>query len=407
MSAGICFGLSDEQRELQKLARRFAYEEVRPVARRLDRKGDPGDAYPRGLVRRASELGLRTLTLPCACGGRGADTVTQAAVLEEICVGDAGFGMILLHPWREGLALARLTTNEQRERFLPAFIAEDEYVTSFAMSEPHAGSDHITPYDADLEAGVRTRATLEGDEWVISGCKKWISNGNVSRIVFLLARTNPDVPWRQGVSLFLVPSDAPGFRVGQVEDKLGLRLNQNVELHLEGCRIPRENLVGDVNGGFALLPEFARGSIVMEGVKSLGIARAAYEEAIAWSRDRVQGGGPIFEHQVVRAALSKMATDVEAARALIWRAAWVVDHDSERAPALEAMAKVFAGEIAVRTAISALELHGGYGVVRDNLVEKLVRDAVSMLHAFGGNHAVRERISRSLAARTDRGLSLP
>jgi alkylation response protein AidB-like acyl-CoA dehydrogenase len=390
------FDLTPEQVELQMTARTFAYEEVRPVARELDRVADPAAAYPVALVRRASELGLRTITLPSEYGGHSAGTVTQALVLEELCAGDVGFGMLLQHGWREGLALLTLATPEQRDRFLPVFVSDPTYVTSLAMTEPHSGSDHVIGYAGSLDAGPRTSAVRDGDSWVINGTKRWITNGNVARLIFALVRTDETVAWPEGVSMILVPNDAPGLRIGRIEDKLGARVNPNAELVFEDCRVPAENLLGEVDRGLDVMRRLAQGSILKEGVKSLGIARAAYEEARSWAMTRVQGGTTLVGHQAVRAALVTMATEIEASRALIWRAAAAVDASSSEAPALEGMAKVFAGEAAARVCVAALELHGSYGVLRENLVEKLVRDAVTMLHAFGGNHAVRERTAAFL-----------
>ena len=390
------FDLTDEQLELQAVARAFAEGELRPESRRLDREARPEATFPRELLRRADELGLRKLTLPHELGGRAADQLTQAVVAEEICTGDAGFGMTLLHAWREGYAIACLTNETLRARFLPAFLDDPECFTSFAMSEPHLGSDNATHYADDPDAGPRTTAVRDGEEWVLNGRKKWITNANVAKVAFVLARTNPSVPWTEGVSLFLISAHAPGFSVGRVEDKLGLRLNQNAELIFEDCRIPGDSLVSPLDRAVEFLPSFGRGAIFKDGIKALGIARAAYDEARAWAAVRVQGGKPIVEHQSIRASLVGMATEIEAARALIWKAAWAVERELPDRPALECMAKVYAGEVAVRTALAAVEIHGAYGIVKDSYVEKLVRDAVSIMHVFGGNHAVRERIASYL-----------
>jgi acyl-CoA dehydrogenase len=394
--APISFALSDEQLELQALARTFARDEVRPRARELDRVVDPSENFPFDLIRRASELGLRTITLPREFGGRAADALTQAIVLEEICVGDVGFGMALLHPWREGLALATATTAEQRDRYLPEFLADPEYVTSLGMTESHAGSDHVMPYVGDISAGTATSAVLEGDEWVINGHKRWISNAGISKMLFLLARTDPTVPWNEGVSLFLVPTDTPGYRIGQIEDKFGIRVNRNAEILFDNVRIPATNLIGEVNGGAATLAKLAKGSLFKEGVKCLGIARAAYEEAVSWTSNRIQGGRRIIDHESVRVTLADMAIKIETSRSIVLRTAWAVDHDPVAAAMLEPMTKIYAGEAAAQVALAALDLHGAYGVSRDLHIEKLVRDAASMLHAFGGNHALRARLAATL-----------
>lgn len=391
------FTLSAQQLKWQKIARDFAYNEVRPRARELDKQPDPKLAYPKDLVRRASALGLRTIKLPKQHGGLGIDTLTEVIIFEELCAGDVGFATTIAHPWREGRMLAEATTPEQRERYLPEFLADDSYITALAMTEPSAGSDHSTPYFADLAAGTRTTAKLAGDEWVLNGFKHFITAGNVARILFVLARTDASVPWPKGVSLFLVPADSPGFRVARVQDKLGIRVNPNTELVFENCRIPKTNLVGQLNGALDILKKFAGGSKTKEGVKSLGIARAAYEEAVKWARTRVQGGRPLIEHAVISHMLAGMATEIELCRSIIWRAAWAVDYDEANASRLEAMAKIASTEMAAKVAVQALEVFGGYGILRENHIEKLVRDATAMLHAFVGNHAMRENLAGILS----------
>jgi acyl-CoA dehydrogenase len=394
------FSLSDEQLRLQQLARRFAYDELQPTARELDKRADVRDAFSRDLVRRASELGLRTLKVPREHGGLGADILTEVIVHEEIAVGDTGFAMTLGHCWREGWMLATLTTPEQRRRFLSDFMRDDTYVTSFAMSEEHAGSDHGLPYADDLEAGVRTFAELDGDQWVINGSKRFITNGNVARLVVVVARTRRDVPWNQGISVFLVPADSPGFRVGRIEDKFGLRLNQNAELVFEDCRVPKDNLVGGLHEGQQFRVRFNRGSKSRESARSLGIARAAYEAASAYAHQRVQGGKPIIEHQAISTMLADVAMNIELARTLLWRAAWTADNDAPRSRPLEDMASLFASQMAVRAATTALEVYGARGSLRDNPIEKLIRDAHTMLPPPIGNTAARVRLGRWLAEHT-------
>lgn len=337
--------LDDRQQDLRNRARAFARDEVRPSARSLDRVPDPAAAFPRELVRRASDLGLRTMAVPVEHGGAGADMLSQVIVLEELCAGDVGFGSTLAHGWREGAALARFTDDGQRARFLPGFMAGDAYVTSLALTEPHAGTDNAVRYDDSLDAGTLTRAELLGTTWLINGRKRFITNGNVADIVLLVARTDATVPWTQGISLFLVPSRTPGFRLGRVEDKLGLRLNQSAELVFDDCRIPRENLLGDENDGLALLNAMLAGSKAKKGAKCVGIAQAAYDEAVAFARTRVQGGRPIIEHGAVATVLAELGMEIEAARTIVWRAAWAVDHDPAHAAQLETIAKVYGGEV--------------------------------------------------------------
>jgi alkylation response protein AidB-like acyl-CoA dehydrogenase len=391
------FSLTDEQLELQAVARSFAYTELWPAARELDKLATPRDAFPAGLVARASELGLRTLKLPARYGGRDIDAVTEALVLEELAVGDCGFAMTLAHAWREGNLLARWGTPDQRERFLPGFISDPGYLTSLANTESHAGSDNGLPYDGDLGAGPRTSAVLDGDHWVINGRKRFITNGNVARLIVLWARTDPGRPWTQGISGFLVPGDAPGLRVGRVEDKFGLRLNQNVELIFENCRIQKDNLIGELNRGYALSEEAMAGSKMKEAVRALGVARCAYELAAQWARERIQGGCVLIRHESVAARMAQVLQEIETARSLIWRAAWSVDHDPGRARPLEDMAMLYASEMCIRTAAQCLRIFGARGSLRDWPMEKLVRDASTIMLPPIGNEAAWVRLGNFVA----------
>jgi acyl-CoA dehydrogenase len=395
----VDFRLTDSQRELQALARQFAYDEIQPRARELDRVADPADAYPEDLLRRASELGLRTLKIPRKYGGHEADSLTEAIVLEELCVGDVGFGTLLAHPWREGFILATLTTDVQRRRFLPRFLDDPLGMTAFCVTEPHCGSDSNTPFFSALDAGPRTTAVPDGDGWILNGRKHFITAGNKAQVLVVVARTATDRPWTQGISLFLVPDDTPGFRCHRVQDKLGIRVNPNTELEFANCRIPGDFLLGELNGGMAMLRRFGPGSKTKEGVKSLGVVRAAYEAADAWARQRVQGGKRLIEHQAIAHVLADMAAQIEVARTMLWRAAWAVDHAPDDVPRLEAMAKVFATRMAAEQTVKALEIFGGWGVLRENPIEKLVRDATSMLHAFVGNSAMLENLAGLIDAR--------
>ena len=389
------FELTDEQRRLRAVARRFAYTELWPAAQRLDKVTD-GDTFPADLVRRASELGLRTLKIPVEHGGLGADALTEMLVLEEIAVGDCGFAMTLAHAWREGNILARWTTPEQRERYLPEFMADPAFLTSTAITESHAGSDNGLPYACDTQAGPRTTAVADGDWWVINGRKRFITNGNVARLVLTWARTDPDKPWTEGTSVFLVPAGTPGLTVGRTEDKFGLRLNQNVELVFTDCRVPRGNLVGDLNGAYRLSEQSMIGSKVKEAVRALGVARSAYELADGWARRRVQGGSLIIEHESIATRLAQVLQEIELARTLIWRAAWAVDHDPERARPLEDFAMLYASEMAVRTAAQCIRIFGARGSLRDWPMEKLVRDAATIMLPPIGNEASWVRAGRFL-----------
>ena len=392
------FTLSSEQQRLRRIARDFAYTELWPAAQRLDKAPAARDAYPEQLVRRASELGLRTLKLPRAHGGLAASLLTEVIVLEEIAAGDCGFAMTLAHAWREGNLLARWGTPDQIARYLPELLADPGYLTALANTESHAGSDNGLPYAGDLQAGPRTAAVRDGDCWVINGRKRFITNGNVARLIVLWARTDPARPWTEGISGFLVPADAPGLRVGRTEDKTGLRLNQNTELIFDDCRIPAGNLLGELHRGHQLSEETLAGSKAREAARALGVARCAYELARSWAGQRVQGGSVLLRHESIATRLAVVAQEIELARTLIWRAAWAVDHDPQRGRPLEDFAMVYASELGMRTVTQCIRIFGARGALRDWPMEKLVRDAATIMLPPIGNEASLVRASRYLAA---------
>jgi alkylation response protein AidB-like acyl-CoA dehydrogenase len=400
------FSFTEEQRHWVAVARKFAVEKIRPRARELDRVADPAATFPIDLIREASRLGLRTLKIPKEYGGAGVDCLTEVLVQEELTAGDIGFGMTLQHAWREGHILASGTTDAQRERFLKPFLEDDTALLAFAITEEHAGSDHKSPYYETLEAGLQCRAVRDGDSWVINGAKKWQTNANVAKFVILAARTNPDVPWPQGMSFFVVPTDTPGFRIDRVLDKLGIRLNQNGDMSFHDCRIPADNLLGEVDRGRHFIHRFSAGSSAKEAAKAIGIARAALEAAIAFGKQRIQGGKPIIQHQAIGQTISDLAMEIEMARTLTWRAAWAVDHAPADVDRLESMAKIAASEVCVRTAMRSLEIFGGQGILRDQPIEKLARDALCMMHTGAGNHAVRVRLATMLTGEKSLGDSI-
>lgn len=391
------FSLTEEQRRWVGVARSFAYEKIRPRARELDRETDPAKAFPLDLVREASRLGLRTLKIPKADGGAGVDALTEVLVQEELCAGDIGFGMTLQHAWREGNIVAHASPSV-RERVLKPFLADDTALPAFAVTEEHAGSDHKSPYFETLDAGPRLSAVREGDQWVLNGHKKWQTNGNLAKFVIVAGRTNPDVPWPQGLSFFVVPGDTPGFSAGKPLDKVGIRLNQNADLTFENCRIPADFILGEVDKGRQFIHRFSAGSAAKEAAKALGIARAALEAGIAFAKQRVQGGKPIIQHQAIGQVIAEIGMEIEMARTLTWRAAWSVDHAPQDTDRLESMAKVAAAEVAVKAGVRCLEIFGGQGVLRDQPIEKLARDALCMMHTGAGNHAVRVRIASMLTS---------
>jgi alkylation response protein AidB-like acyl-CoA dehydrogenase len=372
------FALSDEQRHWQGVAREFAQREVAPVARQRERIPDARERYPWDLIEKADAVGLRTLAL------RGVDTLTLALCVEELAAVDVGVAVDLDQTWKFTPVYTELTTPSQRDRFVPLFRDDPRAVLGLAGTEPEAGSDTWLPY-VHPDAGPRLRAVRDGACWVLNGTKHFINNGGEAKLLLVLARTDPRQPVTQGVSLFVVERDTPGFRPTRWQDKLGQRLSSNVELAFEDCRIPLDNLLGEENRGLQLLAAIGRRSLAKTGALAVGVARGAYEAALERVRHRVQGGAPLIEHQATQLRLSDLLMQIEAARTFVWRAAWNADHDASFDPAVGNLAKIFATEMAVRVATEALQLWGGAGVMLDYAAEKFYRDAITLTHMDGAN----------------------
>ena len=378
------FHLSDFNRHWQQVARDFAIREVAPVARERERMPDPRERYPWDLIRKADEVGLRKLALPRDLGGGGADTLTLTLCVEELAAVDVGVAVDLDQTWKFTPLLAEYMSEAQRERFLPSFRDDPVAVLGLGSTEPEAGSDTWLPYLAP-GAGARLRAERDGGGWVLNGRKHFINNGGEAKLLFVLARTDPERPVDQGATAFVVERDTPGFRPVRWQDKLGQRLSSNVELEFADCRIPADNMLGEEGRGLAFLAHIGRRSLAKTGALGVGVARGAYEAALERSRARVQGGRPIVEHQATQLKLAEMLMQIEAARTLVWRAAWGADYAEEFNPAIGNVAKVFATEMCVRVATEALQLWGGYGVMLDWPAEKFYRDAITVTHMDGAN----------------------
>jgi len=390
------FALTEEQRALRELAREFAGKEVRPVAMERDHIPDHRACFPEDLIRRGSELGLRTLCVPKAYGGPGVmDMLTLVVVAEELATGDPGVAMSLIQTCRLSRLLVDAGTKEQQDRFFPALRDDPLYLLSIGASEPDAGSDTVLPYD-EPDVRLLLSATRQADHYVLNGMKHFITNAGASKLYYVLARTDPAKGLREGVTALLVPADTPGFRIGREHDKMGRRLQRNGELIFESARVPVANRLGAEGGGHGLFTQFLRGGITIPAAIAVGVARAAYAAALAHAGTRVQGGRPLREHQTIANMLADMYGQIEAARTLVWRSAWAIDTDAPDATQLALMGKVVASEIAVRACIAAMEVFGGYGYMRDLPLEKHVRDALSFLHSDGTNQMNRLRAARFL-----------
>ena len=384
--------IDDQQHRIQAagaavtLARTFVADVVTPVAADLDRQTSPEDAFSWDIVDKGSACGLRTLTLMPEYGGAGADCVTTAMVVEELARGDMGVSVVFAQTLKLIQALQGAATEEQRARFLPVVRDDPRCLLAIGMTEPQTSSDYIIPY---RPAGFVTSAKRKGAGWVINGRKRFISNGNRARFYLLFAQTNPDKGLNEGSTCFLIERGAPGFTTGHVEDKMGERLANNAELIFHDCFVPDEDILGTVDRGFDVISQFFPASNAYAAASVLGVAVAAYERSLAWTRERVQGGRRLIEHDIVAAQLAEMHMLIEAARAYIHHAAWKADHkETGWDPTLGALPKVFASEVSWKVVTKALELHGGYGYMRDGGFEKLVRDAACFIHSDGVNRTL-------------------
>src|SRR5450830_1246518 len=243
------FSLNEEQRAWQMKARKFAEEEIRPISLQRDQISDPRETWDWEIIRKGSKLGFRTLAVPKEWGGHGTDFVTQALVMAELARADSAISKAFSQNWKWSHLISAVCSEEQKKRFLPQFVSDDTFVLGKGITEPNAGSDNRLPPEDNPKAGLRLRAERHGDEWILNGEKCFIANASVGKLFFINTRTNPNVSIKQGTTMFLVPSDTPGLRVGKVFNKNGWRFYQNAELVFENARVPHANVVGEVNGG--------------------------------------------------------------------------------------------------------------------------------------------------------------
>lgn len=376
----IDFSLSDDLLEIQARARRFAQEEILPIAAEYDRKAD----VPPGIAEKAKAAGLLNVTIPKEYGGMSYGALESAVIAEELGAACAGISITILV---NGLALTPILiagSEEQKEKFLRP-VAEGAKLAAFCLTEREAGSD---------AGAIKATALPDGDDFVINGQKCFITSGGLAEVMTVFALTDPDRGPR-GVSAIVVPADTPGIRVTKVEDKMGQRASNTVELTFENVRVPQANLLGKPGRGFPIALQtldFGRSGVA---ALSVGVARAALEYATQYAKERQQFGAPIIANQGVSFMLADMAMKVEAARLLTWQAAWNADR-GEKATAKSAMAKCFAADTAMAVTTDAVQIFGGYGYMRDYPVEKLMRDSKLLQIYEGTNQIQRMVIARQL-----------
>lgn len=353
------FQLTEAQQALRRRVRRLVGERIAPRAAEIDRTGE----YPWDLVKLLGEEGLFGVNVPRAYGGSGAGAVALCLAIEEVARGCASTAAILMASALTATPILLAGTEEQKRRYLPP-LARGERGGAFALTEPQAGSD---------AAAIRTAAVRRGGDYVLNGHKRFIGNAGPAEIYVILARTGP-APGTRGITAFIVEKGTPGFTIGRAEEKLGLRGTVTSALHVEECRIPEAQRLGDEGEGFRLAMRTLDLSRPAVGAQAVGIAAAAYEAALAYARERVQFGRPLSEFQAIQFKLADMVAGIRAARLLVYEAAAREDRGAERITLEAAVAKLFATEMATRVVHQAMQVLGGYGYVRDYPLERLYRD---------------------------------
>jgi alkylation response protein AidB-like acyl-CoA dehydrogenase len=387
------FTLTDAQKTVQELARDFVKREVEPVAAERDRISNWEERMPWDLVEKASALGLQQLPYPEEAGGRGADVLTCCIVGEELAVGDLGFAVNLDQTWKLAHILDKVDPSV-RDLWIKRLCEEPRFLTAIAITEPGAGSDHQGYFD-DPSIALYTRAEKKGGKWVINGMKHYISNGPVASLYVVAARTDMKKPLREGLTGFLVPRETEGFSIGKVHEKVGQRLSMNSELLFDNVEIPQDHLILGEGRMWEIRGRLLSCGKPEAAANCVGVGRAAFEKALAYARERVQGGKPIVEHQAVSSMLADMAIGLDTARTMVWRTAWAVDHMEPYDFTLGWKCKVFASEVAFECARKGIEIFGGAGIMQEAPMEKYLRDASTFLHSDGTNQVLRLRTARA------------
>ncbi len=375
--------LSAEQRELRELVRTIAAEKVAPRAAEVDASGE----FPWDVVEALREADILALPFEERYGGVGAGSLMTLVAIEELSKVCGTTGLILAMQDLSTIAIRLAGTEEQRQRYLPK-IAAGEWLGAYALTEPGAGSD---------AAAMTTAARREGDEYVLSGSKRFITNAGVARLYTVFAKTDPEAGHR-GISCFLVESDAPGFEVGRIEPKMGIKGSTTGEVFLTDCRIPAGNLVGAEGEGFRIAMRVLDRSRPGIAAQALGLAQGATDYALEYAKTRETFGKPIAEHQMIQALLADMETRCAAARGLLYRVGQMIDAgvDGPELTKASAMAKLYCSDTAMAVTTDAVQILGGYGYMREYPVERMMRDAKITQIYEGSNQIQRLVIAREM-----------
>jgi acyl-CoA dehydrogenase len=376
----IDFSLSEEQIALQEMAREFAQKEMKPNSAKYDKGGE----FPEGVMSKAFEAGFITCNIPQEYNGGGLKELESAIISEELAAGCAGMFTTIMASSLAFTPIILFGTEDQKRKFLTPFTKRMSFA-AFCLTEREAGSD---------ASSLRTTAKKDGSVYVINGSKCFITNGGIASLYVVFANSAPERGPR-GISAFIVPRETPGISIGKEEDKMGHRASNTTELFFEDVKIPEENLLSKEGMGFLIAMRTLDKTRASVGAAGVGVARAALEYAIEYAKTRIQFGKPIATFQNTAFKIAQMAMEVNAARHLVWHAAWLMDQGKPCGKE-SAMAKCFGSDIAMRTTVEALQLFGGYGYMKDYPMEKLMRDAKLLQIYEGTNEIQRLVISREV-----------
>ena len=377
------FGLTTEQRLIKQMVKSFALNEVKPIAAEVDET----ERFPMENVKKMGELGMMGIPFDKKYGGAGGDVLSYILTVEELSKVCATTGVIVsAHTSLGAGAINDFGTEEQKQKYLVP-LAKGEKIGAFGLTEPGAGTD---------AAGQQTVAVLDGDHYVLNGSKIFITNGGVADTFVIFAMTDKKQGTR-GISAFIVEKDFPGFSIGKVEEKLGIRGSSTTELIFENCIVPKENLIGKEGKGFAMAMKTLDGGRIGIAAQALGIAEGAYEEAIKYMKERKQFGRNLGAFQGLQWMIAEMDTKSEAARHLVYKAAWLKQNKLPYSVEA-ARAKLFAAEIAMEVTTKAIQIHGGYGYTKDYPVERMMRDA-KITEIYEGTSEVQKMVISGAALR--------
>jgi alkylation response protein AidB-like acyl-CoA dehydrogenase len=373
--------LSDEQREIREFVRTLTRERIAPRAADIDSSGE----FPWDMVELLREHEIFGLAFDEQYGGSGAGALMLLVAVEEISKADATVGLILAVQELSSLAVRLAGSDEQKDRFLPR-VASGEWIAAYALTEPGSGSD---------AAAMRTEARRQGDEYVLNGSKRFITNAGVAQLYTVFAKTDRSAG-HDGISCFMVEADAPGFEVGRIEPKLGIKGSTTGEVFFNDCRIPADNLVGEEGEGFKVAMRVLDRSRPGIAAQALGIAQGATDYALEYAQTRETMGMPIVQHQLIAAKLADMETKCEAARGLLYKVGLMIDEDAPELTKNSAMAKLVCSDVAMEVTVEAVQILGGYGYIKEYPVERMMRDAKITQIYEGTNEIQRLVIAREM-----------